>query len=152
VRLIASSHRFRFADTIVSSSGFLQVDLPTPGQLISFPVDAVDADIPLLLGLDFLDRHGLDILTTANRLVCTAQGWSLPLIRHRNYVFLTWSARAFFTRAQLTKMHGQCCHPSTAKVLALIRRADPSAWSVELSTMLDDIRVSFRTCQAGVCT
>jgi hypothetical protein len=83
-----SSHRFRFADTIIVSSGRLRVNLPTRTRSISFFVHVVDADIPLLLGLDFLDRHRLDVLVSESKLLSRLKVWNLALKRHHNQLFI----------------------------------------------------------------
>jgi hypothetical protein len=46
----------------------LTVSLPTPGSTLNLDVDAVTPDIPMLLGLDILDKHGLQFLNTENEL------------------------------------------------------------------------------------
>ena len=38
----------------------MEVRIPTPvGSFLKFPMDVVSADLPMLLGLDILDREGL---------------------------------------------------------------------------------------------
>lgn len=51
------------------------------GYYIEFWVDFVDADVPLLLGLDIIDRFRLMDENVDNTLVSKVDGWSIPIVR-----------------------------------------------------------------------
>ena len=57
-RLLPSYTRFRFADTTFKSLGNLAIPLATPPGIKPLRVllDVVEADVPALLGLDFLEK------------------------------------------------------------------------------------------------
>jgi hypothetical protein len=57
----ATRPRFKFGSKVSNSIGLIQIHIPVPGPTkhIKLLVDVVDLDIPLLLGLDFLDKHKL---------------------------------------------------------------------------------------------
>jgi hypothetical protein len=58
-----------------NSLGFLHMRLPTPnGIFIMLEVDVVPTNVPMLLGLDVLDKFGLCADTVHNVLHCTAEG------------------------------------------------------------------------------
>jgi hypothetical protein len=58
----------------------MNILLPTPAGHIKIPMDIVAADLPLLLGLDMLDMHGLQFLSVENILQCLPGDWYLPVI------------------------------------------------------------------------
>jgi hypothetical protein len=55
----------------------------------SLQVEILDADIPLLIGLDFMDHMRVTANSLTNRLEC-ADGWSIPLTRYGSHIYLEW--------------------------------------------------------------
>jgi hypothetical protein len=53
---------FRFADQICSPMGRIKISIPTPDATMDVWVDIVQAEVPLLLGLDAMSRNGLNVL------------------------------------------------------------------------------------------
>ena len=86
---------FRFGDAIPRKSlGVLTIIMPTPdGNIeVPVPVDVVDAEVPLLLGMDVLDRHRLQLLTVSN---CLEQvglngdaSWRIPVTRVGGHAYV----------------------------------------------------------------
>jgi hypothetical protein len=83
MRLKSSSSTFVFTDQRCRSFGVLTVLLDTPDSTLRLDVDVVLSDIPLLLGLDILDKYGLQFLNTENVLEAVEEGCKLPVIRKR---------------------------------------------------------------------
>jgi hypothetical protein len=67
-RLSTSAKRFKFADQMSASLGSLRVPIETPEGIQDLVEEVADASIPLLLGLDFMDRIGATPNTLTNRL------------------------------------------------------------------------------------
>jgi hypothetical protein len=72
------------------SLGSLKVILPTPEPLINLEIDVVQADVPLLIGLDVLDGNGMTADTLNNVLKCPGRGWKIPFVRKLGHVYLEW--------------------------------------------------------------
>jgi hypothetical protein len=63
-----STSLFKFGNALTESKGKIMIQIPVPGpeKHIKILVDVVDMDIPLLLGLDFLDKYQLKPLSVHN--------------------------------------------------------------------------------------
>ena len=73
-QLKKSKRRFRFGDSVLQSLGRTNLPLETPiGMSDKYvQMDVVSADVPALVGLDFLDYHSLLVDTVTNRLTKTS--------------------------------------------------------------------------------
>jgi Aspartyl protease len=72
-----------------NSLGILHMRFPTPnGSFIMLEVDVVPTNVPMLLGLDVLEKFGLCADTVHNVLHCTAEDWNLPLVSKLGHVYL----------------------------------------------------------------
>lgn len=70
-----STTKFRFGNGVQKSLGTIPVRIPAPiGSVLLRHVDVVAADVPLLIGLDFLDDGGIYLDNTRNELVCRRDG------------------------------------------------------------------------------
>ena len=58
----------------------IDILLPTPIGTRRIDVDAVMSDVPLLLGIDVMDRKGLFFNTVENMLNCAPGEWAMPVI------------------------------------------------------------------------
>lgn len=95
------------------------------GRLIAFWIDLVDADIPLLLGLDLLDNYKLVADNVDNVLRSKSFGWTVPMIRAHGYMFVQWDlSEVMYTRAELERLH-LIFHLAAQKLLNLLRRGTP---------------------------
>jgi hypothetical protein len=48
-------------------------------------VDIVQADVPLLLGLESTSRHGFNVLIATDELFSAVHGWTMPLRRAQGH-------------------------------------------------------------------
>jgi hypothetical protein len=123
--------------------------LPTPnGSFIMLEVDVVPTNVPMLLGLDVLDKFGLCADTVHNVLHCTAEDWNLPLVRKLGHVY-QWSAtdRILYTKSELQKLHRNFSHPSTQNLFAFLKRAKADSVDANTRAVLSDIENACSTCQ-----
>jgi hypothetical protein len=118
---------FSFGDRTFQSLGTIPVLVPTPGSTIRLVVDIVRPDVPLLICLDNLDIHGLQILSVTNQLECAKENWRMPIERKIGQAYITWPPllRILYSRNALNKMHRHFMHPSADKLLRLLKRARP---------------------------
>lgn len=154
--LCRTGRRFRFGEQIVDSIGLCEIEIPTPGGVLSFAVDVVNIDVPLLLGLDILDRHRLQVLTLTNEIEHIPVGsglyWRLPCVRHSGHIHLcfqppTPAQRILYTESQIRRLHRHLHHPSARKLFDLLRRADPENLPPDTRAMIDTIARKCQTCQ-----
>lgn len=58
-KLRMSSNSFKLGDVVHPSLGELGVSLPTSSGSLAIDMDVISADTPMLLGVDFLDKHDI---------------------------------------------------------------------------------------------
>ena len=144
LKLQESPRRFQFGDGIHKSMGTFIVRLPTPdGSYIRFEMDVIKINIPMLLGLDLLDQHSLVADNVDNLLVSKTIGWSIPITRKLGHLYVEWDPstplNAYYTKAELLRMHLHFYHPSVSKLFNLIKRAKPEHANAETKGILQEI-------------
>jgi hypothetical protein len=139
---------FKFGSKAHRSIGTLHISIPTPKKTMFYEVDVIDLDVPLLLGLDFLDRFSLNALSVQNRICCVKDNWILPITRKHGHLYLCWAPTfsPYYTRSQLDRLHRHFFHPSAGKLLNLLRRADRNVLTPETRQLLQEISSSCETC------
>lgn len=68
---------------------------------INMKVDVVNVDIPLLIGLDVLDKYYLYCNNVRNELVCEDPVWSHPITRKLGHLYYVWEHDVMYTMAEL---------------------------------------------------
>jgi hypothetical protein len=151
LEFIPSNRVFRFGDETCTSSGSFEISIPTPDGCLQASVDVVKPDIPLLIGLDLMDKHRLQFLSVSDELEhspASGKGWKIPVTRKHGHGYLVWSSSAVhYTRPQLQKLHQHFYHPSTSKLMNVLKRASPESVTKETKTLLDDIVQACQACQ-----
>lgn len=137
-----------FGDSLYASLGHIDIRMPTPdGSYLAFAADVVDADIPLLLGLDVMDRESLVAGNVSNVLISRRHNWRLPITRQHHHLYIKWTtSQPLYTRAELKKLHLHFFHPSARKLFNLLKRVDPRQTSGDTLSVLENISKSCRTC------
>lgn len=80
LKLSKSSTTFRFGNGRHNSLGILKIRIPTKdGGFIDIDADVVQPDVPLLIGIDILNREQLVPDNVNNRLQSHIYGWSIPI-------------------------------------------------------------------------
>lgn len=72
-------------------------------SFVSFNFDVVNANIPLL-GLDTLNPHALVADNVDNVLRSRRHGWSIPIVRHNQHMYLGGTLRNFLRRVRSSKI------------------------------------------------
>jgi len=110
--------------------------------------DIVDADIPLLLGLDYMDKEKLLADNLKNMLICEENGWTLPITRRKGHMFVEWNIqKILFTNMELHRMHRNFFHPSARKLFNVLKRAYPYSCNSETLKQLEAISKNCTRCQ-----
>jgi hypothetical protein len=73
-----SRRSYRFGNSLRESSGTIMLPLPTPDGFSSLRIDVADLDVPMLIGLDTLEKLKAYMNNVTHSRV--GPGWSLPLI------------------------------------------------------------------------
>jgi hypothetical protein len=150
--LTPSNRRFRFADCVQNSLGTTQIHLPIPGHstTLSFTVDVVNSDIPLLVGLDVMAENEI-IPNPVRRSIDHSnsdpgKSWSIPVDMSDGHMYVKFDPATYFTEDELRRVHRHFRHPSPGKLYAILKRADPSTDSKTMQ-ILEDISRSCDPCQ-----
>lgn len=115
---------YRFGGGRHPCVGTVAVRIPiTDSFMILIEIDVVAINVPLLLGLDFLDRHNMYVNNTTNRLVCVNEGIQVPLVRKMGHIFFEWEAEILYTFPELQRIHKHFFHANSERLYALMRRA-----------------------------
>ena len=141
--------RFRFGSGPTRPLGIMNVNLNTPSGPVSVPCHVVKNDVPLLLGLDFLDSNRLYLRNTKNSL-CSEDGWSLPIARAVGHAWLRTgfirSHPIYYSKPELAKLHRHFRHPGPGKLFDILRRTKPEDLSKDTLEHLVEISNACRTC------
>ena len=118
---------FRFGDGVFNSLGTIPIRIPTSDESFLFlDIDVVQANVPMLVGLDILDRYYLVPDNVENLLVDKKANWKMPITRKFGHLYLEWDfSEVLYTKTELKRMHLHFFHPSATKLFNLISRAKP---------------------------
>jgi len=128
----------------------MNIILPTPSGFSTIRTDIIPQDIPLLIGLDSLDKIKWNFLTVENSLQSVPEGWNIPLSRKLGHIYMTWKIqfKNFFSKAQLTRIHKHMFHPSSKKLYEFLNKASPEQMTTETKSLIEDITKSCHPCQS----
>lgn len=141
--------RFVFGDRACPSLGEIYIIIPTPTGLKQIRAHVVGADVPLLIGVNTLDKYGWNVLTVENALHSVKEGWHLPIQRQDGHVFLTWEPLfgIIYSKTQLQRLHYHFMHPSAGKLFNLLNRATPQKLTAATKQILEQISRACHVCQ-----
>jgi hypothetical protein len=142
--------RFKFGSKVPSSLGLIQIQIPVPGptKLIKLLFEVVDLDIPLMLGLEFLEKHKLNPLSVHNKLWSVDGNWTMPIVRKNGHLYLCWDNTHVvnYSRTKLDRLHRRFFHPSAGKLWNLLNSAYPDAMCSDTLSLLKEISSSCEAC------
>lgn len=79
-----------------------RITIPQHGYLSVFD-DIVDADIPLLIRLEYIESKGLLFENMQNKPISTPPNWELPISRMHGHLFIEWNINVILgTKLQST--------------------------------------------------
>lgn len=105
--------------------GTAKIDFPVQNLWLSFHIHIVKADIPIILGIQDMDRLGIIIDNIDNKIAHNASGITTELIRYSGYAYITWDPhlQSPFTTSELHSLHRRLGHPSVDKLSNFLRRS-----------------------------
>ncbi|GAB0498186.1 hypothetical protein MMPV_009527 [Pyropia vietnamensis] len=90
----------------------------TEDFFIELSVDVVNVNVPLLFGMDTLDKFRMYANTVLNRLVCEVYSVTVPLVRKLGHVYYVWERNVLYTLPELRKLHRHFFHPQPDRLYA----------------------------------
>ena len=148
LKLTPSPFVFKFGDVKHHSLGKMNIRIPTPNTgFLEIQADVVSADVPLLIGIDTLDKFKLVADNVRNILECRTQQWSLPITRLHGHMYITWDpCTVLFTRNELKRIHKHMWHPSASKLYNILKRTHPKDTTCDTLKILEEISAACSTC------
>ncbi len=149
-----SKRLFKFGDVVIPSKGLLLEHVPLLKQQLSILVDIVKTHVPLLIGLDLLDKHRLELHNTRNSLYCAEDNTSTPIARKNGHCYLIFNPISLhqvstinYTLSQLYRLHKHLQHESAEKMSRLLKRADPNKFDSHTTAIIKSIVDACHVCQ-----
>jgi hypothetical protein len=111
LRMAKARIQFKFGNMTLISIGSIMFNLPTPRGVIRTKVHVVQADVPLLLDLDILDKYKLvvnnvdDQLEGRSNLPNSKVLWNEKITREHGHPYLCPSFVINLSRTQLERFH-----------------------------------------------
>lgn len=139
---------FRFVSTSFKSAGFFGTRLKVKQERFNgYIVEIVSSDFPLLVGLDVMRRHGLTPYFDKNSIPDATGEWVLPIHYIRGHALFNDAVQVImFTKLELERLHFHFQHPSTDKLLKLLKSYDHNSVDSSIRKALEDIAAACATC------
>ena len=156
ITMTPSNKIFKFgAGGRIRSLGQCVIPAFLAGRPVNISTDVVDSDIPLLLSKPAMKKAGVKIDTVTDtaevlgltvNLDCTSSGhYCLPM--HKEQILEVCAVRlGDDKKASLLKLHRQFAHPTTPKLVSLLKDAG-CADIEDAGAILDDIRANCDVCK-----
>lgn len=123
----SSPNVYRFGSQKRVSVGKAKFRVPyAEGRHMHMELDVVDIDIPLLIGLDMLDKFKLVVDNVDNILRCKEPRWSVTIVRKFGHLYYEWPYEVMYTIPELKKIHRHFYHPQPQRLFNVLKQAkDP---------------------------
>jgi hypothetical protein len=139
-----------FGEDRRKSLGSISIRIPTSrNAFIEVVAYVVTANVPFILDLDTLQKFGLDVCISTNRLRCLGQDWDIETEKKRGHLYIKdpTTTSILYTRSELVKLHRAFFHPSTDKLYSLLKRSKPTEVHEDTRRQLRQIVKACLTCQ-----
>lgn len=144
----SDSLHFKFGNNTHRGHGSLTVRLPVNSDhYIDVRAHIVNVDIPLLIGLDVLTSLRATIDFADDIVSAKDDSWSIKLRRKLGHLYIVWDDEICFMDTEVRRLHRHFHHPSDAKLMALIERANPDDATTETKTAVAKVRNACNVCQ-----
>ena len=145
-----SRNKYKFGQDTQNALGSIIMRIPIGRkELVTEKVDIVRANVPFLIGLDFLDTYKMYVNNVENLLVCPHLDLYIPTIRKNRHIYLEWEEhdKIHYTKQELIKLHRNFSHPNTDKLLNLLKLAKPDQDHEQTKKILEEIAANCEACQ-----
>ena len=118
------------------------------GSYFEYPSDIVPIDVPILFGLDLMKKYRVTVDEVENTIEQKDRGWKASLKFKKGHLYREWPRSVvLFTRSELEKLHRRFAHPTTTKMMNLLRKANPENIDKRTRYILEQIYKSCDPCQ-----
>lgn len=139
---------FRFKIPNHRCLGKFNLRMPVGEEVVMiFDAYVVPIDVPLLLGIDVLQKVKLLIIFEDGTLLSPCKNGSGNLVSKIWHVYVEWPAKVYYTDTELCRIHRQFHHPPTKKLANLIQRGAPEHVNPALRKNIDHARDKCDTCK-----
>ena len=142
--------KYKFCNDRQKSLGAMNIRIPIPGyKVINLKVDVVSANVPFIIGLDFLDKYRMFVNTVTHTRCARILDLQGTVVRKRGHIYLERSQKhkILFTKSELVKINRNFSHPSTDKLYNLLKVARPWETDNMTKTILEEISRLCSACQ-----
>lgn len=131
------------------SVGTASIIFPIGNLWLSFDAHVVEADTPILLSIDDMDRLGIYLNNLKDQLVHQDTALVAKVQRKRGHPFILWDPHisCMLTNTELHRLHRRFGHPSADKLMKLLQRAELPDVGPETRKVLEKIERSCEPCQ-----
>lgn len=107
IRPKQSNNFYKFGNDKQIAIGSINMRIPiVKTEMSTTTVDIVNAYVPFLIGLDFLDKHKMHINNVNNSLLCHTLDLYITLIRKNKHIDQEWGKNnILYTIQELLKLH-----------------------------------------------
>lgn len=116
---------YHFSIGSTTSLGVAKINISIGGLWFSFNVDVVDADVPILMSIDDMDRIGVYYNSLDDKIVRPHTSAKAEVIRLCGHSYLQW-VEYIHTHFTYTEPRPLCCrfvHPNANKLFNLLKRS-----------------------------
>ena len=143
--------KFKFGNRCHIGLGRVEIRIPINGTYVLCPnIEVVDVDVPLLLGLDFLDEYKMIVDAANDLLESKIRAWSFLLTRKLGHIYLEWDYGTFYTSEELLKLHKHFFHPDSGRLYAMLKRADNASTTPSDLKELERVASECDVCQRNM--
>eukprot|EP00171_Calliarthron_tuberculosum_P018035 IDg18035t1 len=144
----STSNLFKFGEHRVRSIGVSLFRIPYANdRTILEELDVVDINVPLLIGLDLMDKHKIFVDNVDNKLVCKDLQWCHQVKRKLGHLFYEWTYDTMYSETELKRIHRHFYHPKPERLYSLIKRAGDREATPETMKKLENLTESCDVCQ-----
>ena len=131
------------------SMGLATVRMPLSSSFfMTFEVDVIEQDVPLIFGFDLHHRHNCRSNEVSHTFTRHLFGITVPVVYKRGHLYIEWPCtEVLLSLPELKHLHERFSHPTTTALMNLLRRADPKLFEPDTKKLLDDISASCKACQ-----
>ena len=144
-----SNNNFLFGTHPTRSIGKIKILMPINTKNISITVDVVEENVPLLIGIETMEKYQIQPVVLDGVLESKTDGCKPPLVRKYDHAYLEWRPiinQMFYTRNQLEHLHRHFIHPSAQKIYELLRKASIEDLPSDTLNTLKEISKNCETC------
>lgn len=143
-----SQKTFRFGSQKAESIGVSQFMIPyADNRWIKVHLGVVGLDVPMLIGLDVMDKYKLIADNVDNKLICKKNDWNGGLTRKYGQIYYEWQYGVMYTELELKRIHRHFYHAHPELIYSLMKRAEDINLKEDTRKLLEKESKECEICQ-----